>query len=204
MSIFCLVFSSEAACSRSFPCAMRPPCLSFVLPKERQRRARWKKERAPNADNVVQCVRSYARISNSVRVWYKVHGESPRRPQCCLDRRPRAAGRGGEKSRSEVRLSVSGMRGSKPRLTALAATPVPPLDSPPSSGVQRTLPLVAFLEVQETFFPQRERMCLDLRRFVPANTQLSGDKSMQSRRPGAAEFFSVFLKHFPAPVRSYR
>ena len=58
---------------------------------------------------------------------------------------PRAAGWGGMKSRSEVPLSVSGMRGSRPRLTALAATLVPPLGSPPSSGVQRTLPLVAFL-----------------------------------------------------------
>ena len=38
------------------------------------------------------------------------------------------------------------MRGIKPRLTALAATLVTPLDSPPFRGVQRTLPLVAFLE----------------------------------------------------------
>jgi len=156
-----------------------PPYLSFRLAEKKDSAAPGgRKKRAPDAGNIVQCMRLYARISYFVRVWYKVHGESPRRPQCCLDRRPRAAGRGGEKSRSEVRLSVSGMRGSKPRLTALAATPVPPLDSPPSSGVQRTLPLVAFLEVQDTFFPQRERMCLDLRRFVPANTQLSGDKSI--------------------------
>ena len=165
------------------------PYLSFVLPKERQRRARWKKERTPNAGSVVQNVRLYARISNLVQVWCKVHAGLPRRPQCCLGHKPRAAGRGGEKSRSEVRLSVSGMRGSKPRLTALAATPVPPLDSPPLRGVQRTLPLVAFLEVQETFFPQRERMCLDLRSFVTANTQTSGDKL----------FVSVFLLHASAP-----
>ena len=57
----------------------------------------------------------------------------------------RAAGRGGGSSRSEVCLSVSGMRGSRPRLTALAATLVFPLDSPLLRGVQRTLPLVAFL-----------------------------------------------------------
>jgi len=177
---FYKLFPRKLHVHRICPAQCAPLSFFSSCRKERQRRARWKKEKAPNADNVVQRVRSYARISNSVRVWYKVHGESPRRPQCCLDRRPRAAGRGGEKSRSEVRLSVSGMRGSKPRLTALAATPVPPLDSPPSSGVQRTLPLVAFLEVQETFFPQRERMCLDLRRFVPANTQLSGDKSILS------------------------
>ncbi len=122
-----------------------PPCLSFVLPKERQRRARWKKERAPNAGNIVQCVRSYARLSNLVQVWYKVHAGSPRRPQRCLGHRPRAAYKSGAKSRTEVPLSVSGMRGSKPRLTALAATLVAPLGSPPLRGVQRTLPLVAFL-----------------------------------------------------------
>ncbi len=57
----------------------------------------------------------------------------------------RGIGRGETPVRSA--LSVSGMRGSKPRLTALAATPVPPLGSPPLRGVQRTLPLVAFLEV---------------------------------------------------------
>ena len=57
----------------------------------------------------------------------------------------RAAGRGEVNPLSEVQLSVSGMRGSKPRLTALAATLVAPLGSPLLRGVQRTLPLVAFL-----------------------------------------------------------
>ena len=155
-----------------------PPCLSFVLPKERQRRARWKKERAPNAGNIVQSMRPYARISNGVRFWYIVHAGSPHRPQCCLGHKPRAAGKGGVKSRSEGRLSGSETRAHRPRLTALAATLVAPLGSPLLRRVQRKPPLVAFLEVQETFFPQRERMCLDLRRFVPANTQLSGDKSI--------------------------
>ena len=156
------------------------PISLFGLARKEKRFLDSKEQRAPNAGNIVQRVSLYARTSNLVQIRYKVHAGSRHRPQCCLDRRPRAAGRGGEKSRSEVRLSVSGMRGSKPRLSALAATPVPPLDSPPSSGVQRTLPLVAFLEVQETFFPQRERMCLDLRRSISANTQLSGDKSIGS------------------------
>ena len=124
---------------------MRPPCLSFVLPKERQRRARWKKERTPNAGSVVQNVRLYARISNLVQVWCKVHAGLPRRPQCCLGHKPRAAAACVGKAPSEEPLSVSEMRAHRPRLTALAATLVPPLDSPLLCGVQRTLPLVAFL-----------------------------------------------------------
>ena len=156
-----------------------PPCLSFVLPKERQRRARWKKERAPNAGNIVQCVRSYARLSNLVQVWYKVHAGSPRRPQRCLGHRPRAAYKSGAKSRTEVPLSVSGMRGSKPHLTALAATLVAPLGSPSLRGVQRTLPLVAFLwSTRHISFLNRKEMCLDLHSFVTANTQTYGDKLM--------------------------
>ena len=131
------------------------------------------KKRAPNAGNIVQNVRFHARISNLVQVWYKAHAESPRRPQCCLERRPRAAGWGGKKSLSEVPWSVSDMRAHRPRLTALAATLVPPVDSPPLRGVQRTLPLVAFLWSTRTIsFRERKEMGLDLRRSVTANTQL--------------------------------
>ena len=145
-----------------------PPCLSFVLPKERQRRARWKKERAPNAGNIVQSMRPYARISNGVRIWYIVHAGSPHRPQCCLGHKPRVACWGVVKSRSEVRLSGSEMRAHRPRLTALAATLVPPLDSPSLRGVQRTLPLVAFLWSTRTVsFPNGKEMGLDLRRSAP-------------------------------------
>ena len=148
-----------------------PPYLSFRLAEKKDSAATrsssfrapgGRKKRALNAGNIIQSAKPCARISNSVRVWYKVHGESPRRPQCCLDRRPRAAGRGGEKSRSEVRLSVSGMRGSRPRLAALATTLVFPLDSPLLRGVQRTLPLVAFLWSTRTVsFRERKEMGLD-------------------------------------------
>ena len=156
-----------------------PPCLSFVLPKERQRRARWKKERAPSAGNSGQCVRSYARLSNLVQVWYKVHAGLPRRPQCCLGHKPRAAAACVGKAPSEEPLSVSEMRAHRPRLTALAATLVAPLGSPSLRGVQRTLPLVAFLwSTRHISFLNRKEMCLDLHSFVTANTQTYGDKLM--------------------------
>ena len=131
---------------------MRPPIFFSPCRKEDGPRREasplgrpGQKKRAPNAGNLVQCERLYARISNAVLVWYMVHAGSRQHPQCCLDRRPRAACWGGMKSLSEVPLSVSGVRGSKPRLTALAATLVAPLGSPTLRGVQRTLPLVAFL-----------------------------------------------------------
>ena len=68
-----------------------------------------------------------------------------------------------ERGVAPVRSTMERQRnaGDDPRLTALAATPAAPLGSPILRGVQRSLPLVAFLGVQEPFFPRRERMGLE-------------------------------------------
>ena len=57
----------------------------------------------------------------------------------------RAAGRCGVYSLSAVSLSGSEGRGQQPRVPAIAATLVPPLDSPILRGVKGKPPLVAFL-----------------------------------------------------------
>ena len=114
------------------------------------------KKRAPTRSTFVQLYGSASRSSE--------HGTAPVQSLGRV-KANRAACRSGVKSRSEVRLSVSGLRGSRPRLTALAATLASPLGSPTLRGVQRTLPLVAFLWSTRTVsFRERKEMGLDLRR----------------------------------------
>ncbi len=90
----------------------------------------------------------------------------------------RAAARSVRHAASEVPGSGSGMRGEPLRVSALAATLVPPLGSPYLRGGKGTLPLVVFLfGVQEPFlFPQEEReMGLEIRRpeFMSGQTDAS-------------------------------
>ena len=87
----CKLFSKEIACSQDVTCVMRPHLLFDLARKEDGPRREasplgrpGQKKRALNAGNIVQSVRSYARITNLVQVWYKVHAGSRHRPQCCL------------------------------------------------------------------------------------------------------------------------
>ena len=159
-------------------CAMRPAVFLSPCRKKDSAAPGGRKKGRQTRSTSVQFCGSASRSSNMVQLRCKVHACLRHRPQCCLDRRPRAAGRGGVESRSEVRLSVSETRVPRPRLTVLAATPVAPLGSPPLRGVQRTRPLVAFLWSARTIsFHERKETVLDLRRSVVTNTIIVEDKS---------------------------
>ena len=78
---------------------MRPPIFFSPCRKEDGPRPGQKK-RAPNAGNILQNVRLYARISNLVQIWYNVYAGSPHRPQCCFGiRNAGCACRGGPRGR---------------------------------------------------------------------------------------------------------
>ena len=152
-----------------------PPYLSFRLAEKKDSAApSGRKKRAPTRSTFVQLYGSASRSSE--------HGTAPVQSLWRV-KANRAACRSGVKSRSEVRLSVSGLRGSRPRLTALAATLASPLGSPTLRGVQRTLPLVAFLWSSRTIsFRERKEMGLNLRRAVPADTKPPGEQPMNYSR----------------------
>ena len=125
---------------------MRPPIFLFDLArKERQRRARCKKEKSAKQGPIRFCASPFAE-------WLRF----ARAAAWVVNRR--AAASCVVHSLSEVSGSGSGMRAQQPRETAIAATYVLHLGSPLLRGVQRTLPLVAFLWSLRTIsFREQER-----------------------------------------------
>ena len=142
-------------------CAMRPPS-SFRLAEKKMVRARARRKGRQRDEPLYSSVARH----RDRRTWYSSGAKSM--PRLSTPSRVQ------ERGEIPVRSTMERQRNAGFQTTPHCASGDPgcSLGFPPLRGVQRTLPLVAFLWSTRTVsFRERKEMGLDLRRSVTANTK---------------------------------